>query len=614
MSRLTRPSPRARLVALSSLEAAWRLKFVAVLLVPAFAAVASLGPWWNSIALLLLLLGLFGVLLHGRTRPEPEVALLESAVAMSPDDAPELYALIRELRGALGTRIRRIAAIFPTSIVLRPGTRLQRAQTLELGFALLVGVPKAELRALLATEVARSKRLRRRHVRRAHARLRYLQLAAIGWMGTVSPLRAASRRFYPWLFARYVAAADALDESCIARADRDVAAICGSEASAAAELRASYIAKLADERFWPEVWRGAQTQPYPPADVFETLYRYLGDEFGEQFDPILAPEAARTLAARLSKDWVDRVEEEWAVAHAETEDAQALLAQLDEAVGLSADEQVLHACLVERFRDPEQARAHFEEAARTEPDNAEANFHVGRLLLAQGDDLGLHYLTLAMEADEDAIEPACALATSYLEHLGRPDEAQVYRERAAAQSERMLTAVEERTSYSSDDLFLAPDPEIAALVLAELRPLKHIKRAFLARKHVTIRPEDSRPHVLYVVASPPRFAFVSSRYVDTIADEIAGRVHDIGVIDVFAATDSAAVDTRIRLVPDTLVLARDVDMRDSELWPLLIGGFFFLGGVELMFGYSAVGTVLFMFAASGVAIVRWFALRGQRTA
>src|SRR6185312_14927035 len=87
------------------------------------------------------------------------------------------------------------------------------------------------------------------------------------------------------------------------------------------------------------------------------------------------------------------------------------------------------------------------------------------------------------------------------ERHGRPDEAAAYRERGVAHLERLGAEADEREGLRHDDTLLPPDTtsDLIPIVLAELRPLKEVKRAFLVRKQLEVNPDSSPVHILFVI-------------------------------------------------------------------------------------------------------------------
>src|SRR5919106_1547731 len=157
-----------------------------------------------------------------------------------------------------------------------------------------------------------------------------------------------------------------------------------------------------------------------------------------------------------------------------------------------------------RRRQPARLRLSGTSAASREvlaqaPDDAPANFSVGRLLLAQGKDEGLRHLERAM-VDPEAVLPACELAVEFLEQRGREEEAEPFRERAKRQLEQFEAAAEERAGVGVDDRFLPPElaPEHLERIRSVVARTPEVGQAFLARKHVQ-HLADAYPYYVLVV-------------------------------------------------------------------------------------------------------------------
>jgi hypothetical protein len=153
----------------------------------------------------------------------------------------------------------------------------------------------------------------------------------------------------------------------------------------------------------------------------------------------------------LDRSWAESVAEEWKQKHREMAAARARCQALSDksaTVGLSIDELWEYACQMEALESDRAALPLLQQLLTKAPTHAEANLAVGRLLLAQDDQSGLLYLEKALAADREAVIPACALASSFLERRGNHKESLRYRIKAQRQRQQLLDAEAERSTIN----------------------------------------------------------------------------------------------------------------------------------------------------------------------
>lgn len=341
------------------------------------------------------------------------------------------------------------------------------------------------------------------------------------------------RWFFNWYAPYFGAYSFVLARADEYVADRCAVEIAGRRVSADMLVRVNVVGSYLDEKFWPGVYRQANTQAAPPSpftNLKGLLASYEGDaaqrwmnramsaETGEadthpsltdrlkaigeepRLPPALAATAAdaylgaalNELTGMLNTLWGQTVAPAWQQRHEEQQEAQKQLRELDEKAArgeeLSEDEALQRAAWHEEFGESEdESLQELEAFVARYPANAAGLFLLGRLLLNRGQERGIELLNQSMAADAEATLPCCELIYGYLCERGRRDEAQAYLKKAMARGEWEYEAALEREGIGPGDKLLPH--EITSEQLQELRTAlaaqTRLKTAYLARKALT---------------------------------------------------------------------------------------------------------------------------------
>lgn len=149
---------------------------------------------------------------------------------------------------------------------------------LQLGLPLMEALTVDELTAVLAHEMAHcsgrharsSSRIYRLHRTWTTLFERMQRPAASSFQRS---LRAATVRVANWYWPRLHARAMVLSRAHEYHADRVAAGQTGAASMVSALWRTECLGSLLAERFWPEVFRGAEQSPEPPTDILDRLRR-----------------------------------------------------------------------------------------------------------------------------------------------------------------------------------------------------------------------------------------------------------------------------------------------------------------------------------------------------
>jgi tetratricopeptide (TPR) repeat protein len=279
-------------------------------------------------------------------------------------------------------------------------------------------------------------------------------------------------------------------------ADRIAADAVGGELLGRALCRSTVADAYLDAHYWPSLFARTRDEPDPPTTAISGLVGVLaaaasGEEaaswiarelaretheleshpsLAERLDAlgvepsVLEPAAAPSESAahvlgsaraaveeELNIRWQQEVAQLWQLEHERVIEARLELAGLEGIEQLTVGSLLRRADLTAELRDAEEALERYREVLASDPSNAAAHFAVGRLLLERGDVSGIEELEQAMDADPDAILPACFIAAAFLDEAGRSEEADRFRERAAARIELLEASAGARKSYSAGD-------------------------------------------------------------------------------------------------------------------------------------------------------------------
>lgn len=466
------------------------------------------------------------------------------------EDAPRLFLLIDKLTKALGTPPFHHVFIvndLNAAVAQVPclGIFGWYQNNLLLGLPLMLAMTPAQFRAVLAHEFGHLGRQHGRfpgwiyRTRIVWSRLLEELRARHHW-GSV-----LFTKFLDWYAPFFNAYSFVLARAQEYEADRQAARLVGPHAMKDALASLQVIARLIDEFYWPSLNRRTITNPTPPASHLDELItvlqrvppqdsirKWMQDamqqttnyadthpaladrlaaldqlpgkqhapeppaDFPHMRDPHEATAAnyyleAHATATReaLDRSWAESVAEKWKQKHREMAAARARCQALSDksaTIGLSIDELWEYACQMEALESDRAALPLLQQLLTKAPTHAEANLAVGRLLLAQDDQSGLLYLEKALAADREAVIPACALASSFLERRGNHKESLRYRIKAQRQRQQLLDAEAERSTINPGDSFEPHGLSAEAIedIAGQLASKADVQAAYLLRKKV----------------------------------------------------------------------------------------------------------------------------------
>ncbi len=479
---------------------------------------------------------------------------------------PELFECVHRVRRGCGAaRVHQVVATIDFNAGVSEAPRLGvfgwSRRSLLLGLPLLETLSTAQIESVLAHEFAH---LSARHGRFTTWIYRLCRTWETVFQALQAPPRSGAERklrrvlgwFVNWYWPRFNAYAFVLSRANEYMADRCAAEWNGAELAASVQWTLDCVDARLREKFWPDTWQGANTQPEPPEDIVERLLAHLAaapepadaarwmeqtarrltdnahthpsftDRVGalgwepesfirQGFPRPARPSAAEalcggslaTLRRDISGQWRNDVGDTWRGRYRRAAALQRQLATMDEAT--DADQQNVER-LWDRARTlidlegPRAAEPLLRQLLALRPAHSEANYVLGRHLLEQGAQDGEQHLLSILENDDDQLIPhACQVLAGHFQSLGRSDRLREVRARLSRFEEESAAAQRERSMVSASDRFAFHD--LTDAELGSLRDLLErqdkLHTAYLVRKELRHFPRQ-RLFVLCVRTKP----------------------------------------------------------------------------------------------------------------
>ncbi|HEX8127779.1 MAG TPA: M48 family metalloprotease [Pyrinomonadaceae bacterium] len=507
-------------------------------------------------------------------------------------EAPRLFDLIEEVTRALDApRIHHVLVLdfFNAAVVQVPrfGFFGGYRNYLLLGLPDMQAASPAQFRATLAHELG--------HLSGNHGRFSgWIYRLRQTWGQLLMRLESEQRwgsffftTFFNWYAPYFQAYSFVLARTHEYEADEAAARLTGAENVAEmlidTRLKGSYL----EEKYWPEVYRHAETDPRPVAGVYanlpqtlcqplppETVARQLNlalsertisddthpaladrlralgypaqnglvnADWAQRYQPAPVAESAadfylgeqaQTLIAQFDRAWQEGIAEQWSERHNYVRRTRQTLDALEEKARggtLLFDEAWERASLATELRTPEEAIPLLREVLAQRADHAPANFLLGQLLLRQNDPAGVAHLEQASARDPDMLIPACQVLFIHFTAAGQPQEAERYRQQAQKYVAKLEEAEPERSNINSADELIphqAAPAEVERL-RGQLSPFPQIKTAYLAQKKLEKFP-DKPLYVLGLVANAPWYQLDRTALNRQLINEVVSQVAFMG--------------------------------------------------------------------------------------
>jgi Zn-dependent protease with chaperone function len=513
-------------------------------------------------------------------------------------EAQRLFSLLDELRGQLRSVPFHEVLLVPehnAAVVQVPrlGVLGWSRNYLLLGLPLLDAHSPEEVRAILAHEFAH---LSRAHGRFSHwiYRLRrsweqvFHQFSRPRVQGEVS-LRPIVVKCVDYFWPRFNAHAFVLSRANEYEADALAARLAGPHHLASALTRSALQDHVLDQKFWPDIWQMATSEPAPPKGVFTRLRDSLREEppapdrakwTAEAFrrtttnadtHPCLtdrlraldrlpsgpltdAPPSARApepsaaedffgaslseLRQRVEDDWRKGIAKNWEARHAKANALTHRLSALEQATATkTSDAEGLwdKACVLLDLKGDKEAEPLLRQVLALRPDHLPATFHLGRILLDDGRDEGEALLERAVAEDEELAPQVCSLLHVYFRRAGLTGRLRELDARMDAYEKNLAASRAERREVTARDTLIPH-----ALLDDELRVLHEalageaqLYRAWLARKELRHFPKQ-KLFLLCVQGRPAWHRLPNADRNQSLVNTVSKRVQLPGRVLVFS--------------------------------------------------------------------------------
>jgi Zn-dependent protease with chaperone function len=387
-----------------------------------------------------------------------------------------LYDLVEDIRRAVDAppidSITITGGFTASAAVYSPPWRLRRRRTLVLGLPVLTTLAVAELRAVIAHELA--------HFSSAHdsfAAWVYRTRRSWGALRTALDRRLATPVYIYWLIQWYMPRLNAASAEVARRhelvADRVAATVAGSRAAADALVVFESGERFANGTHWPTIDTSHEMAAEVPrpyfqmltwnartisADLLDELFAHdtepedthpsLRERFDRLGEPVRVPPPAadsagdellgaelENLAGQLDREWIARNGESWARERAQYLERRAALDRLSAIETPTADELFKRAGLLEILGGPDEALPIYHRAA--EHGHPAASLAAGRLLLDQGDSKGIALVEAAMDRDDNLVPEGCRILADHYKETNQELAARKCEWRATRHATRM---------------------------------------------------------------------------------------------------------------------------------------------------------------------------------
>lgn len=415
--------------------------------------------------------------------------------------------------------------------------------TLILGLELLMSMPPEQARSVIAHELG--------HLSGKHGRFSgWIYRVRLSWERVMVSLGQQNnfgagllRRFFDWYAPAFSAYSFALARANEYHADAVAAQLTSKEAAAQALINSHVVSHMLGEHYWQPFIKLADATPKPEVSPYRELHSFLqqhrfdGSALQAQLDKALSgktghydthpalkdrlaaleypaqpPAPAANSAAQhwlgdklpeiirhFDNQWLSNNGPKWLERFEHMQQGRAKLAELSlvSDAEITADQLWQKAALTEEFAPEEDCLPLFQAYKAKAPDDANADFVIGRLLLNRKDPAGVDYMKQAMAKQQSLKLDACDWLSYFYRQCEDFTEAGFWQREAEKQYDINQAARQERDFISPKDRLAepAPDSTIGREIISQIESVKGLKHAWLAEKPMQHYP-DAKTFIL----------------------------------------------------------------------------------------------------------------------
>jgi Zn-dependent protease with chaperone function len=409
--------------------------------------------------------------------------------------------------------------------------------TLFLGLQLMMSMSPEQVSSVIAHELG--------HLSGKHSRFSgWIYRVRLSWHRIMVGLEQQRnfganllRRFFDWYSPTFAAYSFALARSNEYSADAIAAQLTSSQNVAHALVNCHVVNQLVAQYYWQPFIKQAEQVPEPKGSPYSQLASFLQqnvfDESAvhEQLQKALSintgnfdthpalkdrlsaiqsvamlPEPVALSAAQhwfgqylsnivnyFDDQWLQHNASNWQERYNYFEEGRNKLADLKikPIEDISSEEFWQLAVLSEEFVPDQDCLPLFELYKAKYPEDAKADFVIGRLFLARNDESGIDYLLQAMNKQQNLKLDACGWLINFYRGKNDTESADYWQLQAESQIDINAAAKKEREVISIKDDLLMPDATtgIDKHIGDQIKALKGIKQAWLVEKKMQHYPE-----------------------------------------------------------------------------------------------------------------------------
>ncbi len=498
--------------------------------------------------------------------------------AITERDAPELFAMIRDLQEKLGAPAFHQVLVtddFNAGVVQAPrlGVFGWYQNYLLIGLPLMKSLTEQQFMAVLAHEFG--------HLAKGHGRMsNWIYRLRLRWSRLISVLEESEskggflfRPFLNWYAPYFNAYSFPLARANEYEADATSVRLTSPAAAAQALTGVEVIGSYLDQRYWPHIHRQADDVPQPRFAPYAGMCKGVATELDAKAahqwlqqalarsttsddthpslterlkaigqSPHLAPPQPGEAADRLlgsalehitedfDQRWQESIKPSWDEHYREVQQGRRELAQLEEKKAnggeLTLQEAFDRAYLTETYgAGPEKALAQFHELHQRKPDDPALCYHLGVRMLNHDEDGGAALVKRAIEIDAAyMVHGAEALRDYYWRH-GSKEQAHDWHDRAVERANVDAEAETERNEVRIEDKFERHglSDEVLAELRGQLRSVPGLRKAWLVRKRVKHFP-DRPMYLLGYAAARSFFSWSNKKRIAEVLEQIKEKV------------------------------------------------------------------------------------------